>query len=396
VPNQKKLRFAYLGGPGDALAVFNAWSTGTTLEYFGTNYLKQFYQACADFRAEGYVILTSPEEYSCRSIGNFLLENRPTPAGLRGVRYHIAFFIWVTKIVPRMIRFRPNVFVVTAGLNVCIILSVLKIFGIVIIPAIHDSLWKRYAILKTSERIVRRLQAWFFSCCASEFIVAAESTAGQVRSLIPRKKIQIEVFLPTYPRQQFAFIRKPRFDVRPFRVLFMGRIETNKGVYDLVEVAAKVDPRGFHFDICGVGSQLPSLQRTVDDRGLKAVVSCHGFLDRKELYALLDEAHVVIVPTTTGFEEGFNMVCAEAILAGRPVVTSAVCPALAYIRDAAIEVPPNDVERYREAIIRLAEDRTLYEQKCRACEPLQGQFYDENNSYGAKLRIVLTAVLNRK
>ena len=45
------------------------------------------------------------------------------------------------------------------------------------------------------------------------------------------------------------------------------------------------------------------------------------------------------------------MVCAEAILAGRPVITSPVCPALDYVRDAAVEVSPDNIEQYCEAIL---------------------------------------------
>jgi glycogen synthase len=389
MPSKTRLRYSYLGGPGDALEVYNSWVKGTTLEYFGTNYLKHFYQVCADRGAEGYVILASPGKYSCHFVPGFTLEQIPPPSNLKGYLYHIAFIFWMMRIILRMARYQPDVFIVTAGVSYCLPLSILKLFGVRIIPALHDSLWKRFVNLKLSSRVIRRAQALFFSCCVSEFLAAADSTAAQVRSLIPRKHVQIEVFLPTYLRQQFACVREANFDVRPFKILFMGRIETNKGVYDLIEVAANLDPQEFHFDICGVGSESASLKSAIDRRGLAGSVFFHGFLGRRDLYQLLSAAHVVIVPTTTDFEEGFNMVCAEAILAGRPVVTSAVCPALIYIKDAAIEVRPNDVEGYRKAVLSLANNRTLYLEKQAACEPLQAQFYDEKNSYGAKLKIVL-------
>jgi len=212
--------------------------------------------------------------------------------------------------------------------------------------------------------------------------------------LIPTKKIRIEVFLPNYSRQQFINIQRPDFERRPFKVLFMGRTEINKGVYDVLEIASKLESHEFHFDLCGTGSQSDKLKRSIYSRGLSKVVTYHGFIDRKRLYKLWDDSHIVIVPTTTDFEEGFNMVCSEAILAGRPVVTSAVCPALHYIRDAAIEVQPDDVDGYCDAVVKLSRDRSIYEQKQSACVPLQAQFYDENNSYGAKLKIVLDRILS--
>lgn len=80
------------------------------------------------------------------------------------------------------------------------------------------------------------------------------------------------------------------------------------------------------------------------------------------------------------------MVCAEAILAGRPLVTSAVCPALEYVKEAAVEVPPDDVPAYCRALLDLANDRGLYERKIAACKPIQEQFYDVSNGWGSKLR----------
>jgi len=389
VRDAKKIRFAYLSGPVDGVEVYTAWAKESTLEYFGTSYLRQFYQACADYGAEGYVVTTLHGDYNRQCIGRFIIENRPTPSGLSGLRYHIAYSIWTIKILPSMVRFRPDVLIVTVGHNYWFFLAILKLFGVAIIPAQHDSLWKRFLPLKAAGRILRRLEALFLTACVNEVMVAAESTAEQVRTLAPRKKIQIGVFLPTHQRTQFASIRAVDFAARPFKVLFMGRIVRNKGIYDLVEIASTLNPQEFHFDICGEGPELPALRRRIEELGLQATLSCHGFLDRRELYALLDEVHAVIVPTTTDFEEGFNMVCAEAILSGRPVITSAVCPALAYIKDAAIEVRPNDVDGYRDALIQLATDRNLYEQKRGACQALQEQFYDESNSWGAKLRVLL-------
>ena len=87
------------------------------------------------------------------------------------------------------------------------------------------------------------------------------------------------------------------------------------------------------------------------------------------------------------------MVCAESILAARPVVTSAVCPALEYVKEAVIEVPPDDVSAYCRALLDLANNREIYERKVTACKPLQEQFYDVSNTWHAKLREILDQVL---
>lgn len=83
---------------------------------------------------------------------------------------------------------------------------------------------------------------------------------------------------------------------------------------------------------------------------------------------------------------------AEGILSGRPVVTSRVCPALSYVRDAVVEVPPDDIEGYGNALLRLCDDREFYEEKRRSCLRAQEQFYDISQSWGAALKSVLVKI----
>jgi glycosyltransferase involved in cell wall biosynthesis len=106
---------------------------------------------------------------------------------------------------------------------------------------------------------------------------------------------------------------------------------------------------------------------------------------------MFSRAHAVIVPTRTDFVEGFNQVVVEAVLSGRPVVTSAVCPALSYVRDAVVEVPPNDVKGYTDALLKLCKDHDFYEEKRLGCLGVQQPFYDISQGWGATLKSILVA-----
>jgi glycosyltransferase involved in cell wall biosynthesis len=107
---------------------------------------------------------------------------------------------------------------------------------------------------------------------------------------------------------------------------------------------------------------------------------------------MFNRAHVVIVPTKTDFVEGFNQVVVEGVLSGRPVVTSAVCPALSYVKEAVVEVPPDDIQEYGNALLKLCDDRRFYGEKQRSCLTLQEQFYDSSRSWGAVLKSVLVGI----
>jgi glycogen synthase len=246
--------------------------------------------------------------------------------------------------------------------------------------------------------ILLQLNGIFFRHCVSAVISASDDIEQQVRVLLQRRTIPMSVFLPFYERSQFAQIGQQDYQARPFRVFFAGRIETNKGVFDLVTIAQRLAANGFlgfHFDVCGDGSKLDLLRERVEALGLSKMITCHGFCDRLKLTSLLQKSHVVIVPTRTEFDEGFNMVCAESILCGRPVITSPVCPALEYVKEAAVAVRPNDVNGYYQALLRLSNDQQLYEAKVAACRVAQEQFYDIRTSWKAKLGEVLDGLESR-
>ena len=96
----------------------------------------------------------------------------------------------------------------------------------------------------------------------------------------------------------------------------------------------------------------------------------------------------VAAPRTIGVAEG--------VLAGKPVITSSVCTALEYVRDAVLEVPPDDVKAYGDAILRLADDAELYESKRRGCTVCQSQFYDSARGWGAAVRQMLKVIAPEK
>ena len=110
-----------------------------------------------------------------------------------------------------------------------------------------------------------------------------------------------------------------------------------------------------------------------------------GKLDQGPLRNEYGWAHLLVAPTRSDIGEGFSMVAAEAVLAGRPVVSSRVTPAIDVLGDAFVAAQPDDVESYVAAIRRLAEDRTEYARRAAACPAVQRQFLDPENGLRAAL-----------
>jgi len=327
-------------------------------------------------------------------LGSFTFDNRPiTSAG--GARYYLAQLLWHLRLLPTLLRFRPDILMLTGNQNFWWTLAPVRWLGAKIVISYHAVLWPQFRPVKKSWRLLLELNRIFILRHAKGILSTSRDIRGQIEQLLGRDKDRVPIFdhLPTYSPAQFADISPPDdLPRRPFRTFFMSRIEENKGVFDIVEIARSLEaerPGEYRFEICGSGGALSTLRERVADLGLEEVVMCHGFSSPEKVSELMSASHVCIVPTRTNYEAGFEMTCSEAILAARPLVTSAVCPALDYLRDASVEAKPDDPASYREAIVKLSDEPELYALKQRACSGLQEQFYDRGNSWYSAMRRAL-------
>jgi glycogen(starch) synthase len=171
-------------------------------------------------------------------------------------------------------------------------------------------------------------------------------------------------------------------------VMFAGRIEQNKGVFDILEIAEKLREKGrpIEFTLCGDGGALEAVEQAIVDRGLQDVVRTTGKLDRSALVERYLEAHVVIVPTRSNFAEGFAMVVAEAMLLLKPVVTSSVVPAAEVLKEAVVLAKTNDIESYVDAIAAISTDESNYLRLVENARRLRPFILDNSTSFFAALR----------
>jgi glycogen(starch) synthase len=378
----------YMSGPADGLDIVQSWKSGGRTEFFGTVYMSQFCSVVRELGASGVIITYRPAPSSCDVIDEFSIYNIERKER-RGLSYHVDNIGRLLKSYAILRRHGASSVVLTEGANYWFTALVLRVSKIRIIPSIHCTLWRPFQ----RERLPIRILHWlnrhlFFRWQRGPIMGVSQEIGRQVRKWA--KQAPFYRFIPTYSESDFSRVPPPRPKSR-FTILSAGRVEADKGMFDLIDAVTILNSRNIHVkvDICGEGTAVEPLRQVVLQRGLSAQVSVHGACARQELARLFGLCDAVIVPTRTEFEEGFAKTCAEAILAGRPVITSAVCPALDDVREAAVEVTPNDVVGYADAIGRLATDRAFYASKTAAAAALQAQFYDKSNSYGAVLRRIL-------
>jgi glycosyltransferase involved in cell wall biosynthesis len=122
-------------------------------------------------------------------------------------------------------------------------------------------------------------------------------------------------------------------------------------------VAAQPDVQ---LTLAGEGPLTVSLKDLTQQLGLGNAVSFAGYLDRHAVGRLLQESHVMVMPS---LKEAFGVAALEASASARPVVATTVGGIPEVVRDGStgLLVPPGDAGALAEAIIKLGSDRaTLY------------------------------------
>lgn len=391
----QKLRVLYAAGPGDVIGTYAYWKRGQDdPSQVAITFSGQFYEVCTQLDAQGYIISSNCNQKFIQD-GRFILEHRPVPLAQKaGILYHIGQVWYALGLVRSALWFRANVAIISDTSHY-FVLSLLPILKIQVVPSLHCVLWQKYVSPGRVQKLLSKLNQRFFAQDCLATLAISEDVTTQVQQITNYQSRPIFPFLSLYRRSEFQQISAPDSIRSPFRVLFGGRIERNKGVFELLEIAKRFLAEGREnivFDICGDGSALEELQRQAEQDGVSAIVNFYGHCQKEQMRERFNAAHAVIVPTTIHFVEGLNKVVVEAILTGRPVITSSVCPALSYVRSAAIEVAPNDTQSYGDAIITLYENHRMYEEKRANCLKVQEQFYDASRSWGAALQSVLSVM----
>ncbi|MBE9111973.1 glycosyltransferase family 4 protein [Nodosilinea sp. LEGE 07298] len=395
--SDKQLRILYSSGPVDATSVYMHWVLGQDdPSHFAITYAQHFYELASKFNAKSWLI-SARDKQGLIQDKNFRIEFRSLKHHFRSSIAYFAGQFWSgLRLITSAILFKTDILIATQDRTFWFLLGILPLFGIKIVPTIHCTLWPKYKQPSTVQNIIQKLNSLFFQYGCVEICVVSEDIKDQIIKITNGKSRPIRTFVPTYREDFLNNIKIQHYNAKAdtFKVLFAGRVETSKGVYLLLEVAKKfiAAKPDCVFNVCGTGGEVENLKAAAMKAGIADRFVVHGHCKRDKLRKMYETSHVVVVPTTKDFVEGFNKVVAEGVIVGRPIVTSPVCPALSVVRDAAVEVAPDNVEEYFKAILRLATDKDFYEQKQRNAMALRAQFFSYSKSWQAQVESVVQKI----
>jgi len=134
------------------------------------------------------------------------------------------------------------------------------------------------------------------------------------------------------------------------RIIVVTRMFERKGIQFFLQALNGLDT-DWEICIAGDGPYLPTLRELA--KSIDKEVNFLGFLQGEELAGLYHSAKIFVFPS---IQENFPIVLLEAMNAGCAVITSNAPGCAEVVRDAALKVPPGDVEALNKALRELIGD----------------------------------------
>jgi glycosyltransferase involved in cell wall biosynthesis len=236
--------------------------------------------------------------------------------------------------------------------------------------------------------VVQLLDSWFMRWVPKCILAVSPEAERQVDELAGPRHRPVHQLRAQFQPDFFTGIPAPDLAASPFQVMFIGRVNEHKGVLDIPDMAVRAErlaPGAVRWTICGRGPALDALRAKITALQLDEVVDARGWTSLDDLKKLYAKSHAWIVPTRSGFAEGLAMTAAEAILAGRPIVSNPIVPALELLAPAAMAARSNDADSHADAVLAIAGDRALYARLQASTRDLGAQFYDREQGLAAVL-----------
>ncbi|MEY8017313.1 glycosyltransferase family 4 protein [Mycobacterium servetii] len=159
--------------------------------------------------------------------------------------------------------------------------------------------------------------------------------------------------------------RRPR--TGPAELLYLGRLEYEKGVHDLIAALPRIRRThpGTTLTVAGTGTQQGWLADQARKHRVLKAIRFVGHLGHTELLAVLHRADAAVLPS---HYEPFGIVALEAAAAGTPLVTSDVGGLGEAVINGrtGVSCPPRDVAKLASAVRAVLDDPAAAQRRARA------------------------------
>ncbi|NNE42466.1 MAG: glycosyltransferase family 4 protein [Marinicaulis sp.] len=389
------LRIAYVPGPGELRDTYSYWKRGQP--YPGKaiiTYSEMFFDVVEALSAEALIIERGADraEEMCADNCTFIR--------LSDIDYETPGAYWpqkqaITREIARHCeQFKPHILIL-GGEFYWPMLPRLAKSSERIVMSLHNMFWQ---IGRRPQSLKNQINFFVKKVLVGRYVdaaVAVSKTAlDQFNEISPRK-------IPGF--QSMHQLPSSYADVgeelarRKNQICYLGRIEREKGVFELLEAfcVAKSHQSDLAIRFLGAGRALDELREKAGATGFADDIEAPGPVDAADVYGALRESQLLVVPTQRAFAEGFPAVCAEAISQLTPLLVSSVVPAREVFGDAVMEFEAENSKNLAECLTLLLCDEQKLDDMRKAASDARAMLYDRSKSWGSALAQAIVASAER-
>jgi glycogen synthase len=240
-------------------------------------------------------------------------------------------------------------------------------YDVPIVSTIHATEAGRHSgwISGPISRQVHAIESWLVRESDS-LITCSASMRDEITELFGPGLAEISVIRNGIDASRWPFaLRRPR--AGPPELLYVGRLEYEKGVHDAIAALARIRRThpGTTLTIAGDGTQQEWLVEQARKRRVLRATTFVGRLDHEQLLHLLHRADAAVLPS---HYEPFGLAALEAAAAGTPLVTSNIggLGEAVINGQTGMSSPPRDVARLAAAIGAVLDDPAAAQRRARA------------------------------
>ena len=245
-----------------------------------------------------------------------------------------------------------------------------EFYDVPMVSTIHATEAGRHSgwVSGSLSRQVHAVESWLVRESDS-LITCSASMRDEITELFGPGLAEVTVIRNGIDAARWPFAERRRHGVAggPPELIFVGRLEYEKGVHDAIAALPRIRRAhpGTTLTIAGDGTQQDWLVEQARKHRVLKATRFVGRLDHAELLAALHRADAAVLPS---HYEPFGLVALEAAAAGTPLVTSNIggLGEAVINGETGMSCPPRDVARLAEAVGAVLDDPAAAQRRARA------------------------------
>lgn len=367
-------------GPGDAAGTLKKWAMGIEDDsIIAKTYSAQIFDLANEIGAKILVVTDNINSYTHKdqsiSVESHLMGDLGS-----SWRYWLKMKKHADLTARKAYNFGANVAIVSFHYGL-FSLPAFKKYKIPIILDMHNTIWPMGCKPNFIKQLIFKAIAISGRDTLAGVIGVSPECGRQLKQLIGEKPTFNHI--PQYP----VSLKNITIDntlPSEFRILFAGRIESMKGIFDILdasEILIRMGYRQVKWILAGKGSAEAELRDQIIGRNLSCFMELKGQLTRDKLTDELAKSQATITPTRAGFAEGLAKAPLESLIPGIPSLMSSVVPAAEIVKNSALVFPPSSPTEIANAVAKMLDSPSLYDSLCAESRGLKHLLFDPQYSY---------------